>query len=219
MSMNPAEVLCQLVVDGIREEDGRIHAETAIATTAALTGECALRVAKLDLSRVHPGQAVFSDRVNTVLFGDTETSLWGLMRDILPRVGLSGDLVPPVAELAENAAAHVYDGGPWPYLTVPDENRPHRPPLQLAALFRGQFHHLARTFRLHTDLQMAAAALACARFVSLTRDVLAPAVGARLAFEIIIGVSKTCPLTSADQSVDPDSFGRVVVRFEDGAAH
>jgi hypothetical protein len=85
-----------------------------------------------------------------------------------------------------------------------------------AVLFRASFHEIARTFRLSPELRVPCASLACPHFVAATRGVLSPAMGVRLALEVVIGVAKTCPLTRADQRVDPDSFGRAVVRFEDG---
>jgi hypothetical protein len=222
--MTPDQALYQRIVDGLKEEEGLVHAETAVATAAALTGESVLRAARLDLGRVLPGQAVFSDRVNQLLCGDTveptqwpEASVWGLVRDALLQVGVAGDL-PPVGEIMGNAAAHVYDGGPWPFLTIPKENHPQREPLHLAVLFRGPFHDIARTFRLSPELQVACAALACVHLLAATQSVLTPAIGVRLAFEILVGVAKTGPLVRVDQRIDPESFGRAVVRFEGGSA-
>jgi hypothetical protein len=220
--LTPDEALYQRIVDGLKEEEGLVHAETAVATAAALAGESVLHAARLDLGRVHPGQVVYCERVNALLCGDTEdaaqwpeASVWGLLRDTLPRFGLDAGLVPPVGELMQNAASHVYDGGPWPFLSVPKEHRPQRESLHLAVLFRGALADVARSERLSLELKIACSALACVRLVSATREVLSPALSVRLALEVVVGAAKTCPLVRVDQPIVPDSFGRQVVRFEE----
>lgn len=221
--MNPDEALFQAIVDGLTERENRVHAETAVAAAAALAGEAVLRESGVDLAAARPGQVIFSDRVNQLLFGDTEDprgwpedSVWGLFRDLLPQVGLAADLGAPVGELARNAAAHVYDGGPWPYLSVPAEHWPQIESLRLAVLFRTRFRQLAKSQGLDSSLATGCATLACVRFISAAEEVLPPPVAVRLALEVTIGTAKTCPLARMDQRVDPAAFGREVLRFEDG---
>lgn len=174
----------------------------------------------LDLSRARPGQIVYSPLVSHVLFGDTEspadwpdTSVWGLFRDLLPEVGLQAGLIPPVAELARQAAAQAY-AGPWPYLSVPEANWPQIEPARAAARFRPDFRRIAGAHSLSRPLRMGCATLVCARLVGVTREALDPRIGVRLALEVVLGSAKMRPLVRGDEPMDPARFGGEVVVFE-----
>lgn len=161
--------------------------------------------------------------MNQILFGDAERmenwppwSVFGVFRDGLTRTGISTALIPPVAELAKNAAANAY-AGPWPYLSVPDDNQPRMEPARLAAGFRPSLHELVSKDEGELDLPrcMLHSAVATVELLGATREVLDSAIGVRLAMEIVIGMAKACPLDARDQVVDEASFKGQVVVFEE----
>jgi hypothetical protein len=224
-----ADTVHQMIRDGLTDEQGHVHAETSIAAAAALAGECALLAARHDLGIVRPGQAVYSDRVTTLLFGRTldpsqwpADSVWGIVRDAAPALLIPPERIPAPDELDRNAAAHVYEGA-LTYLSVPRANHPREEPLRLAARFREGFQKMARDFRLRPNEKTAAATLAFIQAVAVCSvgDPFTPAmevgIGLRLAFEVVIGAAKTCPLLRPNERVDPEAFGRRFILFEEQA--
>lgn len=166
-----------LIIKTISNERG-VHAETAIAAAAVLTGEIVLSVSGYDLSGLEPGSAVFSDVVNQLLF-EAEGHL-------------------TVSDVFFNA---LYSQGidvskeSWPE-NIPEEHQVMLDPLQIVARARPQLNVLFESQPLEPLDRAYAAAQATALLVAETRRVLDPNIGKALALEAMLRGAKTVPLPS-----------------------
>lgn len=166
-----------LLIKTINNERG-VHAETAIAAAAVLTGEIVLSVSGYDLSGLEPGSAVFSDVVNQLLF-EAEGHL-------------------TVSDVFFNA---LYSQGidvskeSWPE-NIPEEHQVMLDPLQIVARARAQLNTLFESQPLEPLDRAYAAAQATALLVAETRRVLDPNIGKALALEAMLRGAKTVPLPS-----------------------
>lgn len=166
-----------LLIKTINNERG-VHAETAIAAAAVLTGEIVLSVSGYDLSGLEPGSAVFSDVVNQLLF-EAEGHL-------------------TVSDVFFNA---LYSQGidvskeSWPE-NIPEEHQVMLDPLQIVARARPQLNVLFESQPLEPLDRAYAAAQATALLVAETRRVLDPNIGKALALEAMLRGAKTVPLPS-----------------------
>ncbi len=166
-----------LLIKTINNERG-VHAETAIAAAAVLTGEIVLSVSGYNLSGLEPGSAVFSDVVNQLLF-EAEGHL-------------------TVSDVFFNA---LYSQGidvskeSWPE-NIPEEHQVMLDPLQIVARARAQLNALFESQPLEPLDRAYAAAQATALLVAETRRVLDPNIGKALALEAMLRGAKTVPLPS-----------------------
>ena len=166
-----------LLIKTINNERG-VHAETAIAAAAVLTGEIVLSVSGYDLSGLEPGSAVFSDVVNQLLF-EAEGHL-------------------TVSDVFFNA---LYSQGIdvskeiWPE-NIPEVHQVMLDPLQIVARARPQLNVLFESQPLEPLDRAYAAAQATALLVAETRRVLDPNIGKALALEAMLRGAKTVPLPS-----------------------
>ncbi len=171
-----------LLIKTINNERG-VHAETAIAAAAVLTGEIVLSVSGYDLSGLEPGSAVFSDVVNQLLF-EAEGHL-------------------TVSDVFFNA---LYSQGidvskeSWPE-NIPEEHQVMLDPLQIVARARPQLNVLFESQPLEPLDRAYAAAQATALLVAETRRVLDPNIGKALALEAMLRGAKTVPLPSDNVTV------------------
>lgn len=171
-----------LLIKTINNERG-VHAETAIAAAAVLTGEIVLSVSGYDLSGLEPGSAVFSDVVNQLLF-EAEGHL-------------------TVSDVFFNA---LYSQGidvskeSWPE-NIPEEHQVMLDPLQIVARARAQLNALFESQPLEPLDRAYAAAQATALLVAETRRVLDPNIGKALALEAMLRGAKTVPLPSDNVTV------------------
>ncbi len=171
-----------LLIKTINNERG-VHAETAIAAAAVLTGEIVLSVSGYNLSGLEPGSAVFSDVVNQLLF-EAEGHL-------------------TVSDVFFNA---LYSQGidvskeSWPE-NIPEEHQVMLDPLQIVARARAQLNALFESQPLEPLDRAYAAAQATALLVAETRRVLDPNIGKALALEAMLRGAKTVPLPSDNATV------------------
>ena len=177
--------------------DKGVHAETVIGAGAALAGEFALRAAATARRQPLPlkGWVVASDADALIAIAPEPkmTTLLALIVDAAKDAGMPAPAAPePLAIIARTAQA--IGGSPYPPLTVershyPLEWSPNACPRHRAAIERiGKTHSL-------DDLGTAGAlALAIGQIIKMTSNVLAPAISARLAAEIMIGVSRMAPM-------------------------
>ena len=177
--------------------DKGIHAETVIGAGAALAGEFALRAAAAARRQPLPlkGWVVASD-VDAIIAIAPEpkmTTLLTLIVDAAKDAGMPPTAAPePLAIIARTAQA--VGGSPFPPLTVershyPLEWSPNAGPRHRAAIER-----IARDHALDELGTAGALALAIGQIIKMTSNVLAPAISARLAAEIMIGVSRMAPM-------------------------
>lgn len=166
-----------LIIKTISNERG-VHAETAIAAAAVLTGEIVLSVSGYDLSGLEPGSAVFSDVVNQLLFeAEGHLTISDVFFNALYSQGI---------DVSKES---------WPQ-NIPEEHQVMLDPLQIVARARPQLNVLFESQPLEPLDRAYAAAQATALLVAETRRVLDPNIGKALALEAMLRGAKTVPLPS-----------------------
>jgi hypothetical protein len=169
------ERLAAVVIAALQTDKG-VHAETAIATAAVLTGEYALRAAGLDISTLKSGEPVFSDAVNRLLFeADGQLTISDVFINALFAQGV---------DVSKQS---------WPE-TVPEAHQIMMDPVQVAARLRP---HINNIFAAHETIDLLERAYQCASATALlvaqTRRVLDPDIGKALALEAMLKGAKTVP--------------------------
>ena len=164
------------VIIATLKNDRGVHAETAIATAAALTGEFVLRAAGHDLTQFEPGSVIMSERVNELLF--------------------EGDGQMTISDFFFNALfSHGIDVGKdsWPE-QIPDENQLIMDPLEVISRLREEMLKLFDANGVDQIERAYACAQATAQLVATTRRVLDPNIGKALALEAMLRGAKTAPI-------------------------
>ena len=168
------ERLAAVIITALKTDMG-VHAETAIATAATLTGEYVLRASGFDFSGMAPGSAVFSETANQILF-DADGQL--TVSDVFINALFAGGV-----DVSKNS---------WPE-TVPEAHQVVMDPLQILGRMRPELEALFGALELDYLERAYAAAGATAALVSQTRKVLDPNIGKALALEAMLRGVKTVP--------------------------
>lgn len=170
------EKVAAIIVSALQSDKG-IHAETAIASAAVMTGEYTLRAAGIDTSRMTGGQPIFSDQVNHLLFdADGQLTISDVFINALFSQGIG---------VGKDS---------WP--DVPEKHKVMMDPLQVVARVRGQIDLLFDAEKLDLLERAYQAASATALLVAQTRFVLNPDIGKSLALEAMLKGAKTVPITA-----------------------
>jgi hypothetical protein len=165
-----------LIITVLRNDRG-VHAETAIAAAAVITGEQALRAAGHDLSTFEPGSVIMSDKVNELLFeGDGQMTISDFFFNALFSQGI---------DVGKNS---------WPE-QIPDEHQLMMDPLQVAARLRPDLAAVFESAGTAPIERAYACAQATAQLVAQTRRVLDPNIGKALALEAMLRGAKTAPVS------------------------
>lgn len=191
-TMRAGAELTKFLVEAYRTERG-VHAETVIGGAAALAGEFALRAVEPVLPETG---WVTSRKASTLLFGTDPmgtTGLCTLIRQGAMKAGAEESEIPELEEVAARAAEAV-GGSPYPPLSVPEGHYPHEWSPNACPRLRLGAEHICRGQGLSGREKATALAVAVAFLINETREVLPPAIGARLALEVMIGVSHMVPL-------------------------
>jgi hypothetical protein len=167
--------LAAVIIAALQTDKG-VHAESAIATAAVLTGEYTLRAAGLDISTTQPGTPIFSDVVNRLLFeAEGQLTISDVFINALFAQGI---------DVSKQS---------WPE-TVPEAHQVMMDPLQVAARLRP---HINNVFAAHETIDPLERAYQCASATALlvaqTRRVLDPDIGKALALESMLKGAKTVP--------------------------
>ncbi|TAL05367.1 MAG: hypothetical protein EPO07_03615 [Verrucomicrobia bacterium] len=152
-----------------RLQDHRgVHAETAITAAGSIAGNCLLRAAGHDLSKLTPGSAVFTDEVN-----EAGPKIVGVMSIVCSKLGINPqtgwDSQPPVG----NASL--------------------RPGIELIKLLRPDFETVVREHRVGKDIEPFVAAAAAVKIIKMAQTTLNPEVGKAIAITSVVAGSKTVP--------------------------
>jgi hypothetical protein len=205
---NAVAEMADLAIRYCRESDGRVRAEDAVSAAAAAAGEACWAAGTSfdpDEHAFVPGQAIFSDNVNRVLFGENTDwtsfdpkSAFGILQVSLPNIGFQSGDIPELEPIVRNFAASVGDPANWGWapLTVPQANRPRVMPLRVAFEFRSKVRQLCNLRGVSAEDRALVCVGALARVLGMTANVLAPRVALLLAFETLVGMSKIAPMTA-----------------------
>jgi hypothetical protein len=175
------------LIAGYRNERG-VHAETAIGAAAALAGEFALRSTA---SKLPDSGWVFSPETSQLIFGDP--GLCDMLLETALQAGAAEADLPQSVELAKRIAGAV-GGSPFPPLSVPQQHYPHEWSPNACVKFRAEIERIAATHQLSKLETVVAIVMAIQSLIVQAKSALSPAIAARLAMEIMGGVSHMVPL-------------------------
>jgi len=168
-----AAKMVEAIVRLLRNQKG-VHAETAIAAAARLGGTFLFRSFGLPTAGIEPGAPVLSDRANEEGPGLMQTFAYGLAAEGLdPRALQTNDL------------------------DVPEQNRPLLTVVQTQEKLEVEVRAIAAAAKLDPSQAAHACALAAARLVKMTVQVLDPRVGFAVAAYGFVEGTKTMPMPLA----------------------
>jgi hypothetical protein len=211
-SLATAGALVDLLENALNEPGRGVRVEDLLSAAAAVTGQACIRAAgdyDPDNHDFVPGAAVLSDHANWLLVGDVaswETAPDDCVFAIVHRFALAhgyapGDF-PPIDQLVATYVAGLGDdaaGATARYgrvaLSVPEINRPRRPPLQAAWGLREPVAALFARQTTPTADRLVVCALALAIVLSHVKDAIDHGVAIRLALETVNGMAKMAPMT------------------------
>lgn len=173
------ERLATLIIETLHNERG-VHAETAIATSATLVGECVLRAHIANLTDLPPRSTIINEDVNRSLFeGEQKFTVSDVFINALFSQGLSVS----TESWAEN---------------IPDQHRLIMDPLEVLARIRPKIEDFFASAEIFEMLERAYVAASVTAFiVAQTRKVLDPAIGKTLALDAILRGAKTTPILTS----------------------
>lgn len=179
------------------DDNGMVHAPTAIGAAAALTGEFAQRAGDVPFGEGRPGY-VFGDQINDILIEGMEkgrVTVWDCLRRAARDCGVPETDIPDPIGIIKNVADAV--GGPsFPPLTVPRQHYPREYSPNACVRLRPKVIAIADRFDLSRRDLAIALAMTAYGLILFAKDTVPPAVAVRLAAEIAFGVAKMAPLTA-----------------------
>jgi hypothetical protein len=192
----------------VRDPAGRVRVEDYICVLASVAGEAALLSAKLfdlETSGLPPGSAIFGDRINEILTGDTgdlstvpEASVLGiLVRELVPAVAPAECFAEPDS-IYRHVAATV-NSAEWGHVatTVGTDHEPGVMPIRAAFELRAAVDEAQSKAGLPTELRYIPCALALAAGIRQVGEALDVRITVQLALEIVFGMAKMAPMSKA----------------------
>jgi hypothetical protein len=156
------------VVELVADPEGRVHAETAIASIAATGGALVLRATLGDqLASLEPGSAVLVDEVNI-----TGQELLGSLMSAATQVGVEWDV----------------SGEP-----PPDDNQPHGAIVDLVHMVEPDVVRVLEREGVAPEDRPMCCLLAALDLVQRTAAVLDPSIATRVVTDALVAGSKTVP--------------------------
>jgi hypothetical protein len=196
VTINVVTAAKEFIVLLIAEYDGGggVHAETAIGAAAALTGEFAQRSTGLPIPEDKP-RYVFGDAINDVPYEGADegrATVWKMYEHAALKAGVPKADMPDPTAVIEKVVGSI--GGPdFPPLTVPKQHYPREWSPDACVRLRPRIIAIADRCDLSRRELFIALAMATGCLFDLTKNVLPPAIGMRLATEITFGVAKMTP--------------------------
>jgi hypothetical protein len=207
-----AAALAELLENRLNEPGRGIRVEDLLSAAAAVTGQACIRTASdydPDSHDFIPGAAVFSERANVLLVGDTANweaapgdCVFAVVRTFALAHGYAPADFPPIdqligvyaAGLGGDAAQAIAQYGRVP-LSAPPDNRPRRPPLQDAWDLRLPVAALFEERGTPAADRLAACALALGIVLTHVKDAIDHGLAVRLTLETVNGMAKMAPMT------------------------
>jgi hypothetical protein len=183
----------------------RVRVEDYVTAVAAVTGEAAIVAAGIEIEAldITPGAALFGDRINQVLTGDTadldkvpaDTVVGILVASLVPNVVALADFG-SLEDLYRSVAEHVGDRE-WgtAYLSVGADHAPTMPPIRLAFELRPAIDAACAEAGIASAQRHQPCALALARALDQVKEAIDLKIGLRLALEVVFGMAKMAPMS------------------------
>jgi hypothetical protein len=189
-----------------RVQDSRgVRVEDYLAALGAITGEAAIVAAGIDIEAldITPGSALFGDRINQVLTGDT-ADLAAVPADTIVGI-LVAQLVPDVVALADfgsledlyRSVAAGVGQTEWGtvHLSVGPDHAPSMPPIRLAFELRPAVEAACSSSGVADVQRHQPCALALASGLGQVREAIDVKLGLTLALEVVFGMAKMAPMS------------------------
>ena len=203
-----AVFIAEVAMRSVQTEDGGVRVEDYLTVLAAAAGEAVLVSAGLfdiEHNELAPGSAVFGDRINGILTGDsvsladmTADTVLGLYRAQLVPVPIPPDAMPDPRRLYEHVAASV-NSAPWGYVatTVAADNQPRLMPLRVAFEMRATVDHAVATADVDTARRWVPCVLALAVAVRQVQSAIDLRLASTLIMEVLFAMAKTVPMSAS----------------------
>jgi|GEM_PF-1233389 len=217
--------LVDLVLDALRDENGRIRVEDTISAAATIVGERCIDAAGDFPLREHelaPGSRAFSTRANELICGDVSEgdvrqiptdSIVGVLRARLDSRLYSDAEFPAMAEVFRQYAARFGDAADWGKvpLSVPEDHLPFIPPLRIGYETRARVDDILAPARDDKARCLKIAIEALAEILAMVASAIDHKLALTIAIETINGMAKTAPMTErAMQQVQGQAAGTVL---------
>jgi hypothetical protein len=202
-----AEAIANAALARVTDPPGtnKVRVEDYLTALAAVTGESAIVAAGIDIEAldITPGAALFGDRINQTLSGDT-ADLAHVPEDTIIGI-LVAQLVPDTFSLADfgsledlyrSVAANV-STSEWGnvHLTVGKDHEPTIPPLRLAFELRPSVDAACSVAGIPSAQRYRPCALALAGALVQVKDAIDVKLALRLALEVVFGMAKMAPMS------------------------
>jgi hypothetical protein len=201
--------IATVALGSVQTADRGVRVEDYLTVLAAAAGEAVLVSAGLfdiEHNELNPGAAVFGDRINEILTGDsivlaamgTDTVL-GLFQSELVPMTLPGEAMPDPRALYEHVAASV-NSAPWGYVTttVAADNQPRVMPLRVAFEMRDTVDAAVAAAGMDTVHRWVPCVLALCVAMGEVQAAIDLRVAATLVMEVLFALAKMVPM-SRDQ--------------------
>jgi hypothetical protein len=173
------------------------HPETVIGAVAALTGEFMLRATGLPLPKIG---FVFDDQIDDMLYmSDEHMTIWNAIETVTAVTRLEAKDLPQPSALIQRVGCGVAlamqgEGKNFPPLSVPYENYPEEWSPNAGVRLRNSVFEIGRKHGC-TRWQLAfALAYATVGIIRDAQEVLSPAIGVKLAAEILFATARMAPI-------------------------
>jgi hypothetical protein len=203
------ERLSHLVLDLLRDQDGRIRVEDALSASSTIVAERCIDLAGDFSLRDHdliPGSRAFSTRANDLICGDVtegghdqipKDSIIGTLYSRLDPGTYSASDFPDLADVFRQYAARVGDPADWGKvpLSVAAEHHPFIPPLQIGFETRKKVDEIFSSIREDRSRCLRLATESLADILNMVASAIDHKLALLLTVETINGMSKTAPMT------------------------
>jgi hypothetical protein len=199
--------IADVALRSVQTADGGVRVEDYLTVLAAAAGESVLVSAGLfdiEHNELTPGSAVFGDRINAILTGDsislaemTTDTVVGLYRAELVPVPIAPDALPDPRRLYEHVAGTVNDA-PWGYVatTVDADHQPRVMALRAAFEMRAAVDEAVRVAEVNQAQRWVPCVLAICAAMRQVQAAIDMRLASTLVMEVLFAMSKTVPMSS-----------------------
>ena len=205
-----ATYIAEVAMRSVQTDDGGVRVEDYLTVLAASAGEAVLVSAGLfdiEHNELAPGAAVFGDRINEILTGDsivwadlTADTVLGLYHAELVPLPVAADVLPDPRRLYEHVAGSV-NSAPWGHVTtVPADNQPRVMPLRAAFEMRATVDHAVASANVDSVQRWVPCVLAVCVAVRQVHAAIDMRVASTLIMEVVFAMAKTVPMPTVELS-------------------
>jgi len=201
------KALVDLVLNGLRDKNNRIHVEDTLSAASTIVGERCIDAAGDFPLRDHnlaPGSRAFSTKANQLICGDVaeisqlpKDSIIGILRSRLDPTQFTDADFPSLPEVFKQYAARIGNPADWGKvpLSVPQDNFPFIQPLRVGYETRHRVDQILDPIHGDKKRCLRIAVESLAEILKMTASAIDHKLALMLAIETINGMAKTAPMT------------------------